>query len=90
MFIVINFSIKNYEFIFRISYNFIRAERGARGDYGVQMEPDVPAHIEVNETWIFCDKEWYEIDIPEIALTDTLKEILEEHVGWTIKQKLLR
>lgn len=73
--------INGYEFPIRIEYNFIRAERGARGDYGVQMEPDYPAHIEVESVQIQYDKSWYDIDLPEIALTDTIKEILEEHVG---------
>ena len=71
--------INNYEFDCIVDYTFIPACRGSRNEYGVPVEPDEPAGIEMGQVWIF-DGQWNIVDIPEEAMTDTLNEILEEHI----------
>ena len=72
--------INGYEFDCIIDYTFVPLCRGGRGDFGVQTEPDDPAHIEMDAVYI-KDGTWQLIDIPEIAFTEILEEILEHHTG---------
>ena len=64
-----------------IDYTFIPASRGSTGDYGVQVEPNEPAHIEFSSCQIKDGNGWYFVDLPEIVFTDILEEILVEHLG---------
>ena len=74
-------NINGYEVQAVINYEFIPACRGARGDYGMQMEPDEPAHIEFSSCQIKDGNGWYFVDLPEIVYTDILAEILEHELG---------
>lgn len=72
--------INGYEFPCIVDFEFIPACRGSRDDYGMQVEPDEPASVEMGEVWIF-DEIWQIVDIPEKAMKDVLDEILEHELS---------
>lgn len=72
--------INGYEFDCIIDYEIEPACRGARGDFGMQMEPDIQAQISMGEVYIF-DSKWTMIEMPESAMKDILGEILEHELS---------
>lgn len=71
--------INGYEFDCIVDYEIEKGCKGSRNEYGVPMEPDTQTVVNMGEVWIF-DGSWQIVDIPEQAMTDTLAEILEEHI----------
>lgn len=81
------------EFALTVEYEYHRAYRGARdGRYGVQLEPDEPAHVTISSVTGrligFCTKTARhieigdEIDFEPLVNTEILaEEILEDHEG---------
>ncbi|MGR3218937.1 MAG: hypothetical protein ACUZ8H_03845 [Candidatus Anammoxibacter sp.] len=72
-------NINGYEFDAIIDYTFINKEIGAR-EGGLQLEPDHPAHIEIDCVYILDGKNWQIVEIPEQALEDDIEEILATHL----------
>jgi len=72
--------INGYEYEFKFSYDFISEEKGAWCD-GVQVDPDIPAYIQVGRQEILIDNDWQDVDLPDESLTDSVNEIMEEMRG---------
>jgi len=72
--------INGYDFDCIVDYEIEPACRGARGDFGMQMEPDTTAQINMGEVYIF-DSKWTMIEMPELAMKDILNEILDHELG---------
>ncbi len=68
--------INGYEFDCIVDYEITPACAGGRGDFGMKTEPDEPASISLSNVWIL-DGKWNLVDIPELAMTDILEEIME-------------
>jgi len=73
-------NINGYEYEFRFSYDFIEEEKGAWCD-GVQVDPDIPAYIQIGRQEILINNDWRDIDVPDESLTDSVNEIMEELRG---------
>jgi len=72
--------INGYEYEFKFSYDFIPEEKGAWED-GVQVDPDIPAYIQVGRQEILINNDWRDIELPDESLTDSVREIMEETRG---------
>ncbi len=68
--------INGYEFDCIVDYEITPACGGGRGDFGMKTEPDEPASIALDSVWIL-DGKWTLTDIPVLAMTDILDEIME-------------
>ena len=73
-------NINGYEYDFRFTYDFIRAEKGA-WFAGVQVDPDIPNYVEIGRQEMFYDNDWRVVELPEESLTDYVNEIMEEMIG---------
>ena len=71
-----------HEFWAEVDYISIPFSKGAREAYGMQIEPDEPAHIEIEAVRVCYDPDnqsgkYYPIDLPSVVLEDIMQEIEE-------------
>jgi len=71
-------NINGYQYSFRFNYDYIAEEKGAWCD-GVQVEPDIPAYIQVGRQEILLNNAWQDFDAPDESLTDDIANIMAEY-----------
>jgi len=71
--------IDGYEVAVKIEYTYHKSSKGSRDSYGVPMEPDEPALVEIGNMYIESNDAFIGIELPAGLVEDFEEEILNEH-----------
>ena len=73
-------TINGYEYNITITYRYYPASRGSRDSFGVPLEPDEGALVEIDKIILHEEKNnSYEIKLPHDVLEEIADEILAEY-----------
>ena len=75
--------INGAEYDIRVWYEYFRGVKGKRNSYGVPMEPDDPASVEISKVELnygdLKKPDWKAINLPDDVVEDIENEILEHY-----------